>query len=232
MGSAMASTPVGSEMATPMGSGMATPMGSQMGTDMDPGMSGMGSMGPDILPPWVTWIWLIALAGVLVLHCLHLFRCPGQARWWHASHVLMVLSMIYMYAGMEFKWHWIPDTWWVAIFAASSVAMLVWMIARVAKRKPFSGVWILALIMQAAMVYMWLPDWWAPFTWLLVIYFTVEAVLWLAGQVRDCDGRMAVGPGDRSESQMLAHPSVSLNITMAIMAASMAYMFAAMQLMR
>lgn len=230
MGSGMATS--GSDMPSPMGSGMPSPMESGMGSDMDSGMGGMGSMGPDILPVFVTWVWLIALGAVLVLHCLHMVRMSGQARWWHASHVLMIVSMIYMYAGMEYKWTWFPDTWWVGIFAATSVAIVAWMLARIVGRKPFSGVWGLALIMQASMVYMWLPDWWAPLTWLLVAYFTVETIAWLAGQINDCDGRMAVGPGDRSASETLAHPSVALNVTMAIMAASMAYMFAAMQLMR
>ena len=59
-----------------------------------------------------------------------------------------------------------------------------------------------------------------------------EAIAWLAGQIRDCDGRMAVGPGDRSNSESIAHPSGTLNVTMAIMCASMSYMFAAMQFMR
>lgn len=203
-------------------------MGHDMGT-MD--HSAMG-MGPDILPGWVTWLWLIALAAVLVLHCAHLVRAGGQHRWFHGSHILMLVSMLYMYASMEFRWTWFPSQWWVAIFAVSTAAIVAWMAVRLVQRHPFSALWILALIMQASMIYMWLPDWLAAFTWLLVVYFLLETIAWLIGIINDSHGKLMVGPGDRAGATSLAHPGLVSNVSMAIMAASMAYMFAAMQFMR
>ena len=229
MGSMMPSS--GSMSPAPMGSAMPSGGMESGGMSPDSGM-GMAMSGPDLLPPIATWLWLIALAAVLVFHCVHFLRMGGQHRWFHASHILMLVSMLYMYAMMEFKWHWLSSTLQAWVFAASSAAIIVWMIMRFAQRKPFSYLWILALIMQAAMIYMWLPDWIAVFTWILVGYYVLEALAWLVGLIDDTKGKGAVGPGDRTGFVALAHPSLRGNISMAVMAASMAYMFAAMQLMR
>jgi hypothetical protein len=156
----------------------------------------------------------------------------GQHRWFHASHILMLVSMLYMYAGMEFSWKWLSHTLQMWVFILTSALILVWMILRIATKAPFSFLWILALIMQAAMAYMWMPDWIAVLTWILVGYYTLEALAWLFGLINDTKGRGAVGSGDRTNFVALAHPSILANVSMAIMAASMAYMFAAMQLMR
>jgi hypothetical protein len=227
--------------AAPMGGGMASPTGASMmpstGAPMMPSPGAMtGGMtvmsGPDLLPPLVTWLWLIALAAVLIFHCAHFLRMGGQHRWFHASHILMLVSMLYMYASMEFRWKWLPATLQAWIFGLSTAAILIWMVYRFVQKKPFSYLWILALIMQAAMVYMWLPDWIAWFTWALVVYYTLETLAWLVGLINDTKGKGAVGPGDKTAFVHLAHPSLLANVSMAIMAASMGYMFAAMQLMR
>lgn len=222
-----------------------------LGTAMD-----MESMGTDLLPPWVTWLWLVALAAVLVFHCGHLIRMGGQHRWYHASHILMLVSMLYMYASMEFKWTWLSHSLQAAIFAMSSAAIVGWMVYRFVQRRPFSGLWALALIMQASMVYMWLPDWAPALTWTLVVYFGLETVAWLAGLLDDTKPTLAVGPssqgvgGSLTQSSMpergsmslgsgarpvdvpLAQSTMTARVSMAVMAASMSYMFAAMQLMR
>ena len=227
---------------SPMGSMNPSPMSSMVGSAMpvdgampaDGGMSGgmMAMSGPDLLPPLVTWLWLIALAAVLVFHCSHFVRMGGQHRWFHASHILMLVSMLYMYASMEFHWKWLPANLQAAVFGLSTAAIVVWMISRFVQRRPFSYLWILALIMQAAMVYMWLPDWLPVLTWALVVYYGLETIAWLVGLINDTKGAGAVGPGDRAAFVPLAHPSLTANVSMAIMAASMGYMFAAMQLMR
>lgn len=234
----------------------------------------MASSGPDLLPPWVTWVWLVALAAILIFHCGHFVRLRGQHRWFHASHILMLVSMLYMFAGMEYKWKWFPKNWWVAIFWLSTVAIAGWIILRLAQRRPFSFLWIFALIMQAAMIYMWMPSWAPALTWTLVVYFGLETVAWFGGLLDDSKrttavtrgGRavmpappdsaipaasMAIRPasaavgllddskrtgavveGDRTVVVPLGHDSAIARASMALMAASMAHMFAAMQLMR
>jgi hypothetical protein len=225
-------------------------------------MKGMKPMSQGLLPPLVTWLWLVALAAVLVLHCGHLVRMGGQHRWYHASHILMLVSMLYMYASMEFRWKWFPASSWVAIFTVSTVAIAAWMVIRLVQRRPFSLLWALALVMQAAMAYMWMPDWAPALTWFLVIYYAVETAAWLSGALDDTGPSTAAGPeeppvGPKGHEQVttggnvgvlsrslaagqvhrpgavaLARDSAADRVAMAVMAASMAYMFAAMQLMR
>jgi hypothetical protein len=216
----------------------------------------MKPMGTDLLPPWVTWLWLVALAAVLVFHCAHFVRMGGQVRWYHASHILMLVSMLYMYASMEFKWAWFSKNVWVVIFSASTAAIVVWMVYRFVQRHPVSALWVLALIMQAAMIYMWLPNWAPALTWTLVVYYGLETVAWLTGLLDDTKPAMAVGPsshglggsmphgsmpergsmsfepGEGPADVTLAQKTMASRVSMAIMAASMGYMFAAMQLMR
>ena len=228
MGGGMGSTGASIMPSAGMGGSMA-PSGA-MNPDVGTGMMTMS--GPDLLPVWVTWIWLVLLAFVLIFHCSHFVRMGGQHRWFHASHILMLVSMLYMYASMEYKWKWLSHSLQAWVFALTTAAILIWMIMMVAKKRPFSYLWILALIMQAAMAYMWLPDWIAVLTWILVVYYVLEALAWLFGLINDTKGRGAVGPGDKGSFVALAHPSMLANVSMAIMAASMAYMFAAMQLMR
>ncbi len=217
----------------------------------------------NLLPLWVTWAWLIALTAVLVLHCGHLVRMGGQHRWYHSSHILMLVSQIYMYASMEFKWTWFPSSWWVNIFWLSTAAIGVWMVIRLVQRRPFSALWLLALIMQVTMAYMWMPKWAPALTWTLVVYFSLETLAWLAGVLDDSRPAMGIGPRPtetapeapqlvtagsggtatgtvdvlEQTTQPLAfvplwHDAVLNRVSMAVMAASMAYMFAAMQLMR
>ena len=199
-------------------------------------MSGMNmSDYIDILPLWVSVIWIVALAAVLVFHCGHLIHMGGQHRWFHATHIVMLIGMLYMYAGMAFNWNFIPGPVCVWLYALTSAAMVIWMVMRVVQKKPFSYLWILAFISQAAMIYMWMPmsSWVAWLSWGLVVYFTLETIAWLAGLCDDGkEGRgNAVGPGDRSLVMPLGNSTVWGKVSMAIMAASMAYMFAGMQLM-
>jgi Domain of unknown function (DUF5134) len=232
-------------------------------------MSGdMASQPLNLLPLWVTCLWLVALAAVLFFHSGHFVRMGGEHRWFHASHVLMLVSMLYMFASMEFKWKWFPSSWWVVIFWLSTAAILGWMILRFVQRRPFSFLWIFALVMQATMIYMWMPPsaWVPALTWILVVYFGLETVAWLLGRLDDSKSAMAIGPGDRSvvvpvapgsaaaPARLATQPKSSVDlldepkpakaflslgedsmvarVSMAIMAASMGYMFAAMQLMR
>lgn len=217
--------------------GTMSDMHSSSGMDSMSGMSDMAGMSDhlDLLPMWVSVVWIVALAAVLIFHCGHLVHIGGQHRWYHASHIVMLIGMLYMYAMMAFNWNAIPSEVWVAVYSVTTVVMAVWMIARVVGKRPFSYLWVLALVQQAAMIYMWMPmsSWVAVFTWALVVYFTAEAIAWLVGWCDDArEGRgNAVGPGDRALVSSLGHGGWQVNISMAIMAGSMAYMFAGMQLM-
>ena len=81
-------------------------------------MSGMDSMsmGVDILPVWISVIWIVALAAVLIFHCGHLVRMGGEHHWFHSAHIIMLVGMIYMYAMMAFNLTWISSTVWLWLF--------------------------------------------------------------------------------------------------------------------
>ncbi|MFL6169787.1 MAG: hypothetical protein ACJ715_10615 [Ornithinibacter sp.] len=176
----------------------------------------------------------------------------------------MLVSQMYMFASMAFSWKWFPHGWWVNIFWLSTVAIGVFLVVRMVQRRPVSLLWLVALVMQAAMAYMWMPTWAPALTWFLVVYFSLETVAWLVGLLDDSTPSMGFGPGSHAESLpdrtprgvapadgtsgsvvdvlertqrmpafvSLAHGTFSSRLSMAVMAASMAYMFAAMQLMR
>ena len=220
-----------SAMPMPMPSGSSMDMG---GMDMSSGSMDM-MMGPDLFPMWIMIVWIVALAAVLVFHCGHLVHMGGQHRWFHLSHVVMLIGMLYMYASMAFKWDWVPNGVWIAIYVVTTVAIIAWMVTRFVKKEPFSYLWILALVQQAAMIYMWLPMkyWVAWLSYGLAAYFLLETIAWLVGLCDDGKaGRgNAVGPGDRAKVIPLGHSTAWGRISMAIMAASMGYMFVGMQIM-
>jgi len=178
----------------------------------------------DLLPLWVTCLWLVALTAVLVFHCGHLVATGAEHRWFHASHVLMLVSMLYMFASMEFKWKWFPSVSWVVIFSASTAAIAGWMILRFVQCRPFSFLWVFALIMQAAMIYMWMPppNWVPALTWTLVVYCGLEAVAWTSGLLDDSKPAMAVGRGKRAVGVPVAPDSLIASADIATTPASVA----------
>lgn len=191
----------------------------------------------DLLPLWVTLLWVVLLSVVLVFHCGHLIRMGGQNRWFHSAHIVMMLGMLDMYVSMEFGWQWLSAATWMWVYAAVTGAILAWLLARFAPRRPLSALWILVLVQQAAMIYMWAPPaaYWVPWiTYGLAAYFAIEAAAWLSGLLNHTTrfGREpAIGPGDRSAVAVLHHSSRLGDLSMAVMPASMGYMFVAMQLM-
>jgi len=189
----------------------------------------------DLLPHWVSVTWIVLLASVLVFHCGHLVHRHGQHRWFHGIHIVMLLGMLYMYASMRFGWKWFPPRIWISLFAITTAAIVLWMIARCIQRRKFSYLWMLALVQQGAMVYMWIPmGFWIPWlSYAAVGYFALETIGWATGLCNDVrHGRsVEIGCGGKAQARPLIPRTVIGNISMAVMAASMGYMFAAMQLM-
>jgi hypothetical protein len=161
-----------------------------------------------------------------------------------------------------------PSSSWAVIFSVSTAVILAWMTFRYVQRRSVSFLWVLALIMAAAMVYMWMPNWTPALTWAVVAYYGLETVAWLGGLPDDSKQRSADAPNvgavgvpvapepaptrsgtavgvlhastpktavAASHRKMVAplfQDSPAARGSMAIMAASMGYMFAAMQMMR
>jgi LysM repeat protein len=187
----------------------------------------------DLLSSRASAVWIAALCVVLVFHCGHLIRMHGERRWYHCAHVVMLLGMLYMYASVAFGLDLFPAHVWLTIYVATSAAIIIWMWERSRERRSFGHLWIVALIQQGAMIYMWAPmKYWLPFvSYIFAVYFALETSAWLTRAcIKPAPGAAVAGAGGSLVSP-LAHRSVRGDICMAIMAASMGYMFVGMQLM-
>ncbi len=194
----------------------------------------MMSSGPDLLGGRALVIWIAALAAVLVFHCGHLEHANRQRGWLHCAHIIMVLGMLYMYATIASGWEWLPARVWMLIYLMTSTAIICFMIALHKRQSSVSFLWILALIQQCAMIYMWAPmTYWTPWiSYALVVYFALEMVAWPMGLCNEETPSLSHAfNADRSTRIAIGHQSIPGNICMAVMAASMGYMFAGMQLM-
>lgn len=193
-----------------------------------------GSGGASILPAWVDVLWIVALAAVLVFHCICLARMGVEHRWLHLAHAAMIVGMIYMYAASASAPTLVSARVWMWFYVVTTSAIVVWMLVCSGWERPFSYLWWPALVQQAAMIYMWAStsDWVAWLTYTFAFYFLIEALAWLLGlRVEGMPGNArAFGPGARSMVVPLGDGSPIGKISMATMAASMGYMFVGMQL--
>lgn len=149
-------------------------------------MPGLLTAGPDFFPGWVSILFSAALALSIVHHLPCLIH--GHAgRWFHAGHAAMALSMIYMYLSMSYDWNWLPATWQMWFFVATTAGITAWLLTRWTRRKPVNALWILLLIQHAAMAYMWYPvvRWNAILIFALVSWFAVETFGWAANLFPD-----------------------------------------------
>ncbi len=192
-------------------------------------------MSPDagLLSARTSAVWMAALCVVLVFHCGHLIRMHGERRWYHCAHVAMLLGMLYMYASVAFGLDLFPAHVWLTIYVATSAAIIIWIWERYRQRRPFGHLWIVAFVQQGAMIYMWAPmNYWLPLvSYAFAAYFALETSAWLTRAcIKPAPGAAVAGAGG-SLVLPLAHRSVRGDICIAIMAASMGYMFVGMQLM-
>lgn len=212
-------------------------------------MPGILTSGPDFFPGWVSILFSLGLALGIVHHLPCLIRGHGN-RWFHAAHTAMALSMIYMYLSMSYDWNWLPATWQMWFFVATSVAITAWLLIKVLRRQPVNLLWILLLIQQAAMAYMWYPmmRWNAILIFVLVSWFAIEAFGWAANLLPDDirmvenrnwfpyqlgteEGTADATPGCHTGAHLIGSDWKDRTL-MAIMALSMGYMFYGMQLLR
>ena len=233
----------------------ATHHGAAMNAAM-PGMSmhatgnGMTSMGgvsmsvahgaTNILPNWLAVIWTLVFLVIVVVHARHVIDTHAGRRLWHSGHVLMALGMLFMFAPGSLDHFNIPASFWQLAFANAAGAIVIWMLAQFLSGRAVNALWGVIAVDLAAMVYMWTPSGFvAPITWLLVAYFSAQALLWVTDRFRRLDQRplftgvLLTGGGTLTATAAPA-PLVcekDLRWSMSLMALGMAYMFAAMQLL-
>jgi hypothetical protein len=181
----------------------------------------------------ISVVWITALGAVLVLHCRHLLHMRGERRWYHCAHAVMLLGMLDMFGATAFGFAWLPQRFWSVLYLATSAVIFGWIFVRLTRRRALGTLWIVALVQQVAMIYMWAPiRYWAPLlSYGFVFYFTLETAAWLARAYSRSRRQEAFAAAYPSQVASLAPSSFLDEVCMAVMAASMAYMLAGMQLM-
>jgi hypothetical protein len=194
----------------------------------------------NILPDWLSVIWTLVFIAVLVIHVRHVLDTHGERQAWHSSHVLMAAGMLFMFAPTSLDHFNIPDSFWQLLFANAAGLAVLWSLVQFVSGRAVNALWGVIAVDLAAMVYMWSPNGWvAPVTWLLVAYFTLQAVLWVTNRFRRLDGHSIMSPAmrvnvDGTITATAVAPLVcerDLRGSMFAMSLGMAYMFAAMQLL-
>jgi hypothetical protein len=216
-------------------------------TDMGPMPGPMDSMmNMSLLPVWVWAAWAVALVAVALVHVRHARSMSGQPRWWHIVHVLMSVGMLAMYADM----HQRALNWLIAVvFAAAAVALAVTIGVLRGRERSLNPLWVATTIDVLAMVYMGVimrPSVRGPatLTWVFVVDLVGQTLAWAGGlwdrvpvlrraaagaAVRvDGESSNALAAPARPSVGLTAHVSIDIRISLAVMAASMAYMLAAL----
>jgi hypothetical protein len=216
-------------------------------TDMGPMPGPMDSMmNMSLLPVWVRAAWAVALVAVALVHLWHARSMSGQPHWWHIVHVLMSVAMLAMYTDM----HQRGLTCLIAVvFAAAAVGLAVTIGVLRGRERSLNPLWVATTIDMLAMVYMgviMLPSVRGPatLTWVFVVYLAGQTLAWAgglwdrvpvlrraaAGAAAKADGESsnALAAPTRPTVGLTAHVSIDIRISLAAMAASMAYMLAAL----
>ncbi len=203
----------------------------------------VGGHTTNILPNWLAVIWMLVFLVIIVIHARHVLESQGQQRVWHSGHVLMALGMAFMYAPGSVDSFNIPPGFWSLAFANGAIAILLFVLVQLFAGNATNLLWLTMAFDLGAMAYMWSPTGFqAPITWILVAYFTLQAVLWASDRMRNFDERaifggsgahIAVTP-EGAMTATVAEPLIcfkDLRVSMSAMTLGMAYMFAAMQLL-
>lgn len=195
-----------------------------------------------LLPGWLRAVWVTALCGVLVTHLRHAYVIAGQSRWWHVGHAVMATGMALMYLLPHMQ-H--PGVYRVGVVLFGLLALAAAVKAVLLRRREgvFNPLWLMSSVDMFVMAYMSTHGLrTAPLTWLLIAYLLVQAVAWAVGtwiRIPVFASRPRVGqdtdmadvsavPVRIRRLGLTPHSTVAVRTTLAVMAASMAYMLAVM----
>ena len=131
----------------------------------------------------VSALWILALAAVFFFHCQHLARGCRECRWFHSTHLAMSVGMLYMFGASVFGWDFVSPLVWTALYVLTAATIVAWITYQILRRRSLELLWVLALIQQGAMIYMWAPmNYWTPWvSYGLAVYFALEAIAWPLG---------------------------------------------------
>ena len=198
------------------------------------------------LPEWLRVVWALLMLAAVVAHAAHVRTMSGQRQWWHVSHTAMAAGMTLMYLVPMMS---APTTYRVGmvLFASGTLAMAavtVWLRRREGVLNPL---WIASGVDMLAMTYMLLPmgSHVAAVSYVFVVYLVASALAWTGGLWKRAPAfrqPLAVGAGAGGEQVttteapsgngaavgLTADCTADVPVTLAVMAAGMAYMLAVM----
>ena len=130
-----------------------------------------------LLPAWLQIIGVVLFALIAASHVRHVLHSDGQRRSWHACHVLMALSMIFMYAPTLAGDVLGITTFWRAVLASAGLLAALW--ALWGNSGAINPVWLLTALDLGVMFFMWsAPASRTAVTVLVTLYLLMDAVLW------------------------------------------------------
>ncbi|ADJ17067.1 DUF5134 domain-containing protein [Halalkalicoccus jeotgali] len=190
-----------------------------------------------LLSEWLRWPWIVVYAVVTVVHLSHAIDTDCR-QVWHSNHVVMAVGMGYMFLPTRLKA--VSDEVWQITFIIIAATIVVWVLHLWATQRTIDFLWMISLFDVVAMIYMFaFPEAAiAPLTYLLVIYFILETIVWMGGvfdHTRQWGRLLPVLIHSRLYSRLIFHePLVGSSsgrerMTLSAMAAGMAYMFIIMQ---
>jgi LysM repeat protein len=132
---------------------------------------------------------IILMAALAVALLYHLSQFAGPRRLLHAAYAATAAGLIYILGSGAFGWRAgaEPALLWAYVGLFALVG------AYAARRRAQFGAiglpWLSALVQQGVMAYMFAPDSFRkpPVTFLLLIYFALEVVVWLRGREEEPD---------------------------------------------
>ncbi|MDT0303042.1 DUF5134 domain-containing protein [Streptomonospora sp. DSM 45055] len=208
------------------------------------------------LPDWVRVGFAVVLAGVAVVHLRHGAQMSRQRRWWHAGHAVMALGMAAMYLLPRMHYEGLHRSGLV-LFALLAAATAVAALGLRSREGALNPVWTMSALDYLAMTYMLAdpavrPGWLA---YVFAAYFGCAALGWVArafdrlpvfahpvaaaGAGAGAAAGVGGGTATGGPALLSAHPAggpggaparsrMSVALTLAAMAAAMAFMLVAM----
>ena len=91
--------------------------------------------------------------------------------------------MLYMFGVSAFGWSFVSQPVWLAFYVSITAAITALLAYQIFRHGSLDPLWLLALIQQTAMIYMWATmSFWRPWvSYGLAVYFALEAIAWPLG---------------------------------------------------
>ncbi|QBI54947.1 DUF5134 domain-containing protein [Streptomonospora litoralis] len=206
------------------------------------------------MPEWLRLGGAVVLAAVAAVHGVHGAGMHGQRRWWHLGHAVMAAGMAAMYLLPRMDYEPLYGGG-LALFAALALATVGAALGLRSREGALNPIWTMSALDYLAMTYMLVDPAVRP-AWpglLLALYLAVAAFGWtvrafdrlpafarpaVAGAEPPLPAAPSGTDGGAGPALLSAAPQtdpaqrprtrVSVALTLALMAAAMAYMLVAM----